>query len=329
MVFVKKHYDELDVYKGGAILLIVLGHSFSNFPVDFSKTDLINIQLWLGTFSLNMFFIASGILFSSKGPWKDFFWKKTKRLMIPWLVFTIFALSLKLVFSKLTHSAPGNLLEELALDIICGKSYWFLYALMVMMILTKLVANKWVLAFVGGTFLLLRFYMNDFQPQYNILCMTRILQYYHWFLVGYLLKEFYPQISKSCLELNHKLLTFISIFLIILMAFVMFMGWRAFPPVKIITMPLLGSTAFWLLSVASCHFSIFKSLFAHFGKYSLQYYLNHLLIMLPCYYVGGMIFGYSDFLSLIIIFVSALFVSWLMLWIEKRIPFVRMLCGVV
>jgi len=96
-----------------------------------------------------MFFLISGVLFSVKGSWKDFFIKKIRRLMLPWLVFVILSIMLRTFAGAFTHSHVGSIPHELFLAVTTAKYYWFLYALFLMMVMAKLLKNKYAIAIVG------------------------------------------------------------------------------------------------------------------------------------------------------------------------------------
>ena len=57
----KVYYPELDVIKGIAILLIILGHSLCEFPVNIDE-QLQSVIPYVDGFSLAIFFVASGFL---------------------------------------------------------------------------------------------------------------------------------------------------------------------------------------------------------------------------------------------------------------------------
>lgn len=71
----KAYYPELDVIKGIAILLIILGHSLCEFPVNIGE-QLSAVIPYVDGFSLAIFFVASGFLFSTKDSWGVFLKKK-------------------------------------------------------------------------------------------------------------------------------------------------------------------------------------------------------------------------------------------------------------
>lgn len=145
----KKRFLEIDIYRGWAIMMIMLGHSFCEFPVNL-KEALAPYSHVLGIFNLNMFFIVSGLLFSVNGSWKDFFNKKLKRLMLPWLVFVVLSITMRTIAGSFTHSHVESFSHELFLALTTAKYYWFLYALFLMMLFAKILRNKYVIAAVGG-----------------------------------------------------------------------------------------------------------------------------------------------------------------------------------
>lgn len=145
----KIRFTEIDVYRGWAILLVIFGHSFCEFPVNL-KEDFASLQTFISSFNMSMFFWISGLLFSVSGPWADFFSKKLKRLMLPWIVFVVLSITMRTVAGSFTHSHTGSFGHELLLAVTTAKYYWFLYALFLMMLLTRAIKNKWLLALVGG-----------------------------------------------------------------------------------------------------------------------------------------------------------------------------------
>lgn len=145
----ERRFHELDVYKGVAILLIIFGHCICVYPINL-KSDFGDIHTFVSIFNLNMFFLVSGLLFSTKDTWKTFLRKKFLRLMLPWGVFVFLSILLRTLFSSITHSAIGSVGSELLQAFLYAKYYWFLYALFLMMIVTRIVKNRYILAFMGG-----------------------------------------------------------------------------------------------------------------------------------------------------------------------------------
>lgn len=138
----KVRFNEVDIYKGIAILLIIYGHCFCSFPIDL-KGEIGSIQVYIAKFNLNMFFVISGVLFTFKDTWKEFLVKKWKRLVLPWLVFVVLTIAMRIVAGSITNNHVESFPHELFLAITTAKYYWFLYALFIMMVFTKALKNKW------------------------------------------------------------------------------------------------------------------------------------------------------------------------------------------
>ena len=94
--------------------------------------------------------------------------------------------------------------------------------------------------------------------------------------------------------------------------------------------PLTGSLLVWGIACL-CRSQVrflyqMQKILGHFGRYSLQYYLNHLLIMLPIYILASKLPG-IPMLQLVVIWVLGIMVSWVMLMVQKRVRLFRMICG--
>lgn len=78
-----KRIEWVDVCKGFAMLLVMMGHTWCFEPV----------KVWLYTFHVPLFFFLSGYVFSVKkySGFKEFLWAKFKTLMIPALLLELIA----------------------------------------------------------------------------------------------------------------------------------------------------------------------------------------------------------------------------------------------
>lgn len=88
---------------------------------------------------------------------------------------------------------------------------------------------------------------------------------------------------------------------------------------------LIAIPTMWTLSVCLMN----SNALSYFGKFSLQYYLNHLVIILACFYIGSYCYRLlgSYHVSLLVVFCSAVLIAQLMLIIEKKCKKVRILFG--
>lgn len=78
-----KRIDYLDIAKGLGILLVYIGHC--NIGL---RHDSYNIVFdWIYSFHMPFFFFVSGLLFNVKSiDTKNFLWKKTIALMLPYII---------------------------------------------------------------------------------------------------------------------------------------------------------------------------------------------------------------------------------------------------
>lgn len=124
----KKRYDFLDLYKGIAIILILVHHVFQYFvPLEF-------IVDYVTDFHVAMFFLASGIvlaLSNSKVNLKSFTAGRIRRLIVPYLIFAAVGAILKLGVLLLQGQLTKAILQEEMWQILTigNGPVWFLYRL--------------------------------------------------------------------------------------------------------------------------------------------------------------------------------------------------------
>lgn len=95
--------DYLDIAKGIGILLVIIGHCLA---------DADNLDIWIYSFHMPLFFILSGWLFSYKKPsvsMAAYVSKKCKTLLFPYFVFTILTILWKyLLYFMLGSQTEGG-----------------------------------------------------------------------------------------------------------------------------------------------------------------------------------------------------------------------------
>ena len=122
----KKRVEEIDILRGLAAILMVLGHSFIQYPVDISNEPwCVTIGHFIYTFHMELFFVLAGFVYHCTS-YAGFMKKKVKRLLIPYLFFGI--------ATMLLHAYGGaaiNGIVPLGVGIrnllLYGGGYWFLY----------------------------------------------------------------------------------------------------------------------------------------------------------------------------------------------------------
>lgn len=311
----KIYYQELDIVKGIAILLVIMGHAFTNHPVDIKGNMPELFQFMINNAQMPLFFVASGFLFNLKERWNVIIYKKTFRILIPYLAFSIITLVLRTVFASYTNSGAPSITKVL-ISVLTGGYYWFLYGLMVMMIICRLLGTKQRLIIIA----LGSIFISIVLPENSPIIVQKIFHYLFFFISGVFMKSVYHSISIN----NWKFYLIVSLF-----SFVIYvtLGNYQYIIVKLYIAPTFGCIAFWSISIVIRKCFKRELFLSYFGRYSLQYYLNHLLIVLPCYYLAKYIGFHSSFASWLVIVCATIFISFVMFKLEKQYYISRLICG--
>lgn len=313
-----KYYEEVDVVKGIAILLVVMGHSFCTRPIDIAGNVPQFLMNIIRTVQMPLFFFASGFLFSKREEFKDFLRKKIARLIVPCLAFSILSIMLRFAFAPFTNSGAPSISESL-INIVTGEYYWFLYSLFLVMLVCKTISNKCFLYCIALLFACTSIYFQEIDS----MVVSKTLRLFLFFVLGMDVKPFYEKLIQN------KVFLGIGVFCMILYLFSTNTQFYISENivVKAYIAPLTGIVGIWTLTVLLKDRSALTPCFKYFGKYSLQYYLNHLLIMLPCYFVAKVVDFSNPILSWVLIVLLGLAVSWCMLQVEKKVEILRVFCG--
>ncbi|MGN0470466.1 MAG: acyltransferase family protein [Acutalibacteraceae bacterium] len=133
----KKYYDEVNIVRGIALLLVVLGHSFPDGDVGIKMLSANWIRSWFYSFHMGIFFALSGFVMSGRlfsGTYKlsNELKKKTLRLLLPYFVYEFITLGPKLVLTRFVNNPVE--LSKIGW-VFLGKSQnggmWFLWHLFV------------------------------------------------------------------------------------------------------------------------------------------------------------------------------------------------------
>ena len=319
----KVYFPEVDAVKGIAILLVILGHSFCVYPIDLDS-QFSELGAWVRSFQMPLFFIASGFVFSRAKSMHELLHKKFHRLFIPWLAFSVLSVALRIVFSSFTHSGRVDIWEA-GSDIIQGKHYWFLYSLMCILLLVNLIKNNKVLWGLSLCSVVLGMYCNI--VDFGYFTLGRTCYYLPFFMLGTAFRQLYGGGIQACLK-KPNILMWLAVFTVAYVGFMMIRDtWSGIYRYMV---PLAGSLLVWGIACL-CKSKVrflcqMQKVLGHFGRYSLQYYLNHLLIMLPIYILASKLPG-IPMLQLVVIWILGIAVSWVMLMVQKRVRLFRMICG--
>lgn len=124
----------LDIAKGVTILMVVWHHTIANFPLNGGHPWIIDLNSFICSFFMPLFFIISGI-FIKRQDWPIFLWKKGRGLLIPFIVFYLLGYAIVPVVNCipwLHTKTPFQWTEIFALFYSSGfrnGALWFLLAL--------------------------------------------------------------------------------------------------------------------------------------------------------------------------------------------------------
>lgn len=319
----KQYFEELDVLKGGAILLIILLHSRCEFPLDIIHSeDMKYVNGLIAFMSPNaLFFFASGFLFRHSDDTKKFLSKKTARLLIPMFFFAMISVTLRLVASNYTRSHIDNPIGAYC-SIFVGKYYWFLYALFIMLCIKNFI-NRRIECFLCAFLLFYTVFFLIEMNQFNI--FQKVSYYYIWFTLGSIIgPSSYYKKFKNIIEKN-KVASFLAAITLLIICVHLCSVEIHINPYLMYFVPLLSIYVSIVLSI------IFKNnmMLSFWGRFTLQYYLNHILILLACFYVGAYVYKLMPnyLVAYGTILTCTILVSTLMLYFEVRIKKLHFLFG--
>lgn len=282
-------YKELDTYKGLSILLIIMLHSLCNSPINLRGADSIHFFRDLIMFmSPNaLFFFASGFLFvksSAKYKISEFVWKKAVRLLIPMVVFSLATIFIKLQASSFVNHPIENVWIEV-LSILLGRHYWFLYSLFFIFLLHKLCKGSIRLVFSCILFIASIFVVG----KDSMSIIDKTIYYNAFFYVGSIVGNSSRYTVVRDYVLNNRLLTASAFTVVVIFClFCIEQTWPINIYIQHYILPFIAISYVWLISL------LLKDVrsITFLGRYSLQYYLNHLLFITASFILGGKFYGF-------------------------------------
>ena len=243
--------------------------------------------------------------------------------MVPYLSFSFLSLGLKLVFSSFTRSSVD--LFSSIYGIVCeGKYFWFLYVMFEVLIAIKLlkilrlkIVYLWLIAIV---FYILGLYLNT-----NFLCLNRFGYYLIFTLIGMVCYE-----NKSYIDGLLRRWYIVALLFVILAGLFELRGTQSLIVKEIcrFALALCGTGLTYslclLIKKAQCRFI---SLLSYFGIISLPIYLVHMINQLPIYYLVAKMNIPLPIISAAMIFIVTTIITYFMVEIMLRIPFLNYMIG--
>ena len=325
--------EEIDILRGIAAVLMILGFSFIEYPVDISTVSWCHaLGHFIYTFHMELFFLLAGAVYHCSS-YSLFMEKKFKRILVPYLFFGTITILLK---SYGGSAINGN--ESVGYGFIKflfhGGNYWFLYVLFILFALfpwlEKIFKTTWSeIALCCGILLVRQFCCLP-----NLFAFDTLLYYLPFFIFG---KLFIQSIDNKVSRLNAKskiifFIVFSAIFIALdfieISGVVVELGtFLSFIRAIAIILPLYVFVKLYLVSTQRRGF--IYNLLIDSSKYSLQFYLFNGFLLT---FLRIMICNVFNITSPLIIVVGIwtldiLFTLIACKIIIPKIPLLRELCG--
>ena len=133
-----------DIAKAICILLVVIGH----YVPDYSPAWYVGVHDVIYTFHMPLFMFASGFIYMAtkkEVPYKDFLWKKVKRLMVPYLSVSAIVITIKMLTEGHAYvENPVTVMSYVKMFYLPEAGYflWFIWALWWMFVIVPLFKTK-------------------------------------------------------------------------------------------------------------------------------------------------------------------------------------------
>ena len=190
-----RRYREIDILRGFAIVLVILGHAIVVYPV-----NLMNVAWCKNAFSfvitlhMPIFFGIAGFCFHQNKSYTYMVKKKIVRLLIPYTVFNLMDMFCRLAFAKLVNR-PSSVRDSIYKILFHGGEYWFLYVLFLMCIIWGTVQAyikqyAWLQIVVG----IGAVGINLLNIPFDFFRVDSICKYFVFFYVGFLIQIYWDRL---------------------------------------------------------------------------------------------------------------------------------------
>lgn len=311
----KKYYTEINIARGIAVLLVLLGHAF---PDALSESDSIFHQIMydiLYSFHMGCFFFLSGFVASAKVcdgniDVKMELVNKFKRLMVPYLFYSFITLGLKQIFSAFANNSfeIGEFWK-----IIIGKNpnggLWYLWTLFVIALifaaLSKLKIYYWVYIVLG----IILYVLFCFIP---VGFYSNILKYFIFYAVGIGVSKEYDNI-KVIMSSYTFAIAFLVLFVVMLII--------NSAPYVITGLLGTGIVMFLSIRISSNEDSYIFKLLSETGNYSYDIYLISYFVQITVRVIFYRILGMPYLTVVGLMFILGIVVPYFVCkYIIRKIP---------
>lgn len=320
----KKHFDEIDIVKGIAILFVMWHHSFIQHPIYMLDIPWVKYAVAIHSpFYLNVFFLVSGYLYANSRPrsFVENFKKKASRLLIPYTSIAIINFGVKLLFPSLVNEKVGGIGKYIWHFFFEGGELWFVYTLFFIFLVWPPFIQKIGKKLILGLILLLVI-ASIVVPYGEFLLYSRFLNCSSFFLCGYLLKN----IDRSFLNNNRNFCISALIFIVF---GIIFVQTEFVPYIWNYVLAVIGCWFVWSLSFKLLKLTSTNKVLGFCGKYSLPYYwLNSFAYVVARTLIVNILHIESTPVIAISIFLFCVISQTIAILVIRKIPYIRTMIGI-
>lgn len=184
----KERNAEVDVLRGLAAILMILGHSFIVYPLDISGIPWCKtIQHFIYTFHMELFYVLAGMVYQCEN-YSDYIVKKAKRILIPYIFFGVVTSLCKAIGGALVNGTE-SITYGITNLLFYGGNYWFLYTLFILFavypFIEKIMDRLWKKIIFGVLLLVICEIVKV--PQ--IFLINNLFSYLPYFIFGNCIKK--------------------------------------------------------------------------------------------------------------------------------------------
>ena len=221
-------------------------------------------------FTCRFFFLLSGFVYKFKGSYGSYLWKKTKRILIPYLIFTLIDM-IPRYFMGFLFNRQKNIWESVKDMLFFGGAKWFLYVLFIIFLIYPAIyllhkGSKRKILLIIEAVLLVAAVIGINTDWFRIGSVVYYIFYFH---TGLLIRSYYSEFKEWFDNRSAVTVILISVFTLVLWCLCItfipeeWHRWLRIIPAFLGILTCYSLTKwFW-----------FNKAFLRFGKYSLQIYL--------------------------------------------------------
>ena len=334
-----RRIGEVDILRGTAAVLMVLGHSFIRYPVDISADPVcVALGHFIYTFHMELFFVLAGFVYKCRS-YKQFIAKKVRHLLVPYLLFgSVFAVLHAYGGAAINGVEP--LSDGIFKLIFTGGGYWFLYVSFAIFLVFPFLERICPSVAGQACMALLCLIVSQFFELPSLFGVSAVTAYLPYFITGYCAaringKEITEQVRSK--KVQRILIWVIPIIVFCALdAFEVFLGYELGAVGRYIRAMAVIVVLSCLACVCNAVFrqnhvwAALRGLFEDCSRYSLQIYLfNGYLMTILRIVICQLLHITVPFVIVLGIWIGDLFITLVLCkYICRKVPIFSFLCGI-